>query len=237
MLIKLLILTILVTLSIASRDVVKIEIRSELDLVSLIRLARNSNGSFEIWDEESNLMNVIFADLDNTNSLVVNELIKNSRTHQIIGDYNQLIQRQKSSAIDGRFLFTDGSNSVGFNYEGYQRLSTIESELRRYSTEYPSFVRFVSIGRTFEGRRLNLVTIGDQQKPPIFIECGIHAREWISPSACMWIIRDLVTNSTLLDRLVTSTTTRVVTNGFFFQLLIPCPTGDQSGWLRIHMAW
>jgi len=103
MLISISLLLTWVTLTAASRDVVKIHLRSKLDLGSLERLATNSNGSFEIWDEESYLIDEIFADLDNTNSLVVNELIKNAKTYQVIGDYNQLVQRQRDSAIDGRF--------------------------------------------------------------------------------------------------------------------------------------
>ncbi|MCL4124914.1 UNVERIFIED_CONTAM: hypothetical protein GTU68_011585, partial [Idotea baltica] len=46
------------------------------------------------------------------------------------------------------------------------------------------------IGRTNEGREIRLMKVsssnGPINKPAIWMDCGIHAREWISPATCLW---------------------------------------------------
>jgi len=45
-------------------------------------------------------------------------------------------------------------------------------------------------GKDYEND-IYLVTIGDRSKPVIFFDCGIHAREWISPATCLYLIERL----------------------------------------------
>ena len=54
-----------------------------------------------------------------------------------------------------------------------------------------------SIGTTYEGRQINMVTVSlnpsaKPTKPAIFLECGIHAREWVSPATCLYAIDELI---------------------------------------------
>ena len=51
-------------------------------------------------------------------------------------------------------------------------------------------VTFSTIGTTFEGREIAMVSLhvgNTTDKPTIMLECGIHAREWVSPATCIWI--------------------------------------------------
>lgn len=47
-----------------------------------------------------------------------------------------------------------------------------------------------SIGRSFEGRDLKVMRLGIPQegKPVIWIDAGIHAREWIAPATALHFI-------------------------------------------------
>ena len=47
------------------------------------------------------------------------------------------------------------------------------------------------IGTTEEKNELYAVTIGNSTKTTV-IECGIHAREWISHSFCLFIIHEIL---------------------------------------------
>jgi len=84
------------------------------------------------------------------------------------------------------------------NWKRYHRLSTIYDWLERLSIEHRDLVRLQIIGVTDEGRNILLVKVGKnkpgKRKPGIFIEGGIHAREWISPASVTYLINDLVTN-------------------------------------------
>lgn len=53
-----------------------------------------------------------------------------------------------------------------------------------------SLATYIEIGQTYEGTDIAAVTLhaGNATEKDIFyLECGIHAREWISPSTCIWI--------------------------------------------------
>lgn len=53
------------------------------------------------------------------------------------------------------------------------------------------------IGTTAEGRDILGLTIssgGNGQRPAVFIEAGIHAREWIAPSVALYLLNQLVEN-------------------------------------------
>ena len=56
------------------------------------------------------------------------------------------------------------------------------------------------IGNSYEGRELFLVKIGTPstrglRKPAVWIDGGIHAREWISPATVAYIMSELLNNA------------------------------------------
>ncbi|XP_018320905.1 carboxypeptidase B [Agrilus planipennis] len=71
--------------------------------------------------------------------------------------------------------------------------------LKSLAKEYPQWVNIEAIGTTFEQRSIFMVTISSSfdnaDKPSIFIEAGMHAREWLAPAVVMYSIGQLVTNS------------------------------------------
>ena len=54
----------------------------------------------------------------------------------------------------------------------------------------PTIVSQYSAGTTPEGRDLRVLVINTGNNPAkrIWIDCGIHAREWISPATCINLI-------------------------------------------------
>jgi len=82
--------------------------------------------------------------------------------------------------------------------DSYSRYGDIEDWLKSTCTGDCSLV---NIGQTYEGRDMWVAQIGgDTDKPILFLECGIHAREWIAPAVCLNIINRLVTQgSSMLD--------------------------------------
>lgn len=53
-----------------------------------------------------------------------------------------------------------------------------------------AMVTVATIGVSFEGRDIvtTRVSSGGETKEAIYLECGMHAREWIAHSTCIWII-------------------------------------------------
>jgi len=62
---------------------------------------------------------------------------------------------------------------------------------------YPSKVTVFSIGLSGERRPLKVMKIssGGQNKPAVWIDGGIHAREWVTPAAATFIANELIGKS------------------------------------------
>ncbi|XP_025409670.1 carboxypeptidase B-like [Sipha flava] len=82
----------------------------------------------------------------------------------------------------------------------YHRYQDILDYLMYLSEHYPHLVELLPIGKTSEGRQLKVVKISSGQtkenvvKPAIWIDGGIHAREWIAPAVALYVMRQLVEN-------------------------------------------
>lgn len=65
------------------------------------------------------------------------------------------------------------------------------------ASKHSDIVKLKKIGGTIEGRDLMVMKISEGKagrKPGIFIDAGIHAREWISPATALYVIHQLVEN-------------------------------------------
>ena len=64
---------------------------------------------------------------------------------------------------------------------------------------FPDRTQIIKIGKSVEGRELRVIKIGKPRsdgapKPAIWIDGGIHAREWISPAATTYVVTQLLEN-------------------------------------------
>jgi len=59
------------------------------------------------------------------------------------------------------------------------------------------FAEVINIGQSYEGRDMNVlaVTKAGPGAPNVWLEAGIHAREWIAPAVATFIMRELVENN------------------------------------------
>jgi len=100
-----------------------------------------------------------------------------------------------------------------FNVFNYNPLKEINNYLTHVSQNTKNYnplpglnVSQHSIGTTYEGRSINMITITlndgkkEEKKAGIWMDCGIHAREWISPAFCMYSIDRLIRLSVYLLR-------------------------------------
>lgn len=80
-------------------------------------------------------------------------------------------------------------------WDKYYEHDVINEFIDELASEY-EFVNTVSIGKTEEGRDLRVIQIAKAGagKPNVFIDAGIHAREWIANAVATFMIRELVEN-------------------------------------------
>ena len=59
------------------------------------------------------------------------------------------------------------------------------------------FVSTESIGKSYEGSDMRILKVcrgGCRDKPALWVDGGIHAREWISPAVATYMMMELVEN-------------------------------------------
>ncbi|KAG8452314.1 hypothetical protein GDO86_004210 [Hymenochirus boettgeri] len=57
--------------------------------------------------------------------------------------------------------------------------------------KHPDMLEKINIGVSFEKRPLYVLKLSGKEKTAkhaVWIDCGIHAREWISPAFCLWFV-------------------------------------------------
>ncbi|XP_060623732.2 mast cell carboxypeptidase A-like [Anolis sagrei] len=92
--------------------------------------------------------------------------------------------------------FDGGKHSrTKHSYTRYNNWEKIAAWMERIAKKYPKLVSQIEIGKTYEERTMSLLKVGMEsgRKKAIFMECGVHAREWISPAFCQWFVKQAVT--------------------------------------------
>jgi len=96
-------------------------------------------------------------------------------------------------------------------FTAYHSYDEVTTWLQEVVSNYPTLATLVDIGKTYEGRTqwaIKLTSRTGSNKPILFIDAAIHAREWITVATVTYWIDQLVTNygrvpeyTTLLDEL------------------------------------
>lgn len=110
-------------------------------------------------------------------------------------------------AIDYEESKEKAGESIGkINWKKYFSYEDIVHYLENIQQRNPNFIELIHVGRSFEGRPLVVVKMDinknkNHKKPQklkksrgngVFIEGGVHGREWITPAASLWMISELV---------------------------------------------
>lgn len=119
--------------------------------------------------------------------------------------YSTIVQRNVQDHIDQEAT-TNLRTGDTFGWTSYHTLDSIYSWLDSLNAEYPETVSPLIIGTSFEGRPIRGVKISKRSgNPGIFVEGGIHAREWISPAFATYLINELLSSNEEVIREISET--------------------------------
>ncbi|XP_063053840.1 carboxypeptidase A5 [Engraulis encrasicolus] len=81
-----------------------------------------------------------------------------------------------------------------YDYTNYHTIDEIYSFMDMLVAENPSLVSKIVIGQSYEGRPLNVLkfSTGGSNRPAIWIDTGIHSREWVTQASGTWFAKKIV---------------------------------------------
>lgn len=84
-------------------------------------------------------------------------------------------------------------------FDKYYRYEDLTRILHGLAEEFPHLIHIESIGKSYEGRDIWLMTVtcfatgSDREKPALWIDANIHATELAPSSVCLYLLQTLVT--------------------------------------------
>jgi len=102
-------------------------------------------------------------------------------------------------------------NELGIDYTKYHTYDDIIQWLQTLPQQYPDLVTLIPLGSSYQNRNLLAVKITSAKnttvKPAIWFDGGIHAREWISTAAVVYMLGNFLSdygNDTTVTTLINS---------------------------------
>ncbi|MCI4393543.1 hypothetical protein PGIGA_G00158510 [Pangasianodon gigas] len=89
----------------------------------------------------------------------------------------------------------EGLEQWAYDYTKYHTMDEISEWMKTMERDYPDVVSSIIYGNTYEKRNITLLKIGLSSTDPkkmIWMDCGIHAREWIAPAFCQHFVKEIL---------------------------------------------
>ncbi|XP_020615344.1 carboxypeptidase B-like isoform X3 [Orbicella faveolata] len=184
----LLILTLLQALLVQSDKVIRVTPEVEAHLAFLRGLEKRSDIKIDFWKEPSHLFQAVDIGVSEEDFITLSSLLEaDGIEYKVqIDDVQKLIEGE---------LQTVGARGFSQSWHNqYHDLDEIRLKLIQVQSSYEHMTETITLGRSHENREMTAIKIrgkSSYNKPVFFIECGIHAREWVSPATCMFIIDEM----------------------------------------------
>ncbi|XP_062956608.1 carboxypeptidase A5 [Cynocephalus volans] len=109
----------------------------------------------------------------------------------MIKDIQVLLDEEREAMAKSRRLERSTSS---FSFSSYHTLEEIYSWMDNFVTEHSDIVSKIQIGSSFENRSILVLkfSTGGSQRPAIWIDTGIHSREWITHATGLWTAKEIV---------------------------------------------
>ncbi|KAF5296619.1 hypothetical protein FQA39_LY12447 [Lamprigera yunnana] len=127
---------------------------------------------------------------------VTKKLQENNIKYKVLTENIQKWIDEENPPINEEIDELEDRSGHRLTWQMYHRFADINTFLDYLATTYPSLCTLKKIGTSVEGRELRVLKIsnGNAGNKAVWVDGGIHAREWISPATVTFIINDFVEN-------------------------------------------
>ncbi|KAM9816466.1 carboxypeptidase A1-like [Syngnathus typhle] len=108
----------------------------------------------------------------------------------------QVVLDEEQEEMDASAREAEPRNTDSFDFSRYHTLSELYRFQDMLVTENPKLVSKLVIGQSYERRPLNVLkfSTGGNNRPAIWIDTGIHSREWVTQASGTWFAKKIVTD-------------------------------------------
>ncbi|XP_060891974.1 carboxypeptidase A5 [Labrus mixtus] len=112
----------------------------------------------------------------------------------MIKDLQAMLDEEKEE-MESAARVAQPRNTDRFDYSRYHTIDEIYNFQEMLVAENPNFVSKIVIGQSYEGRPLNVLkfSTGGSNRPAIWMDTGIHSREWVTQASGTWFAKKIVT--------------------------------------------
>ncbi|EPY84625.1 carboxypeptidase A1 precursor [Camelus ferus] len=108
----------------------------------------------------------------------------------MIEDVQSLLDEEQEQMLASQ---SRARSTSTFNYDTYHTLEEIYDFMDLLVAENPQLVSKLQIGNSYEGRPIYVLkfSTGGSNRPAIWIDTGIHSREWITQASGVWFAKKI----------------------------------------------
>ncbi|XGW20637.1 hypothetical protein V3C99_003985 [Haemonchus contortus] len=147
----------------------------------------------DFWQPPTHIGAIVDVTVAPSDAAIFVHDLETKRLHYVVAvnDLERAIENERSPPA---FYHPEAG---GYSYDRYNSLEDIHDEMIRLRKEKPDMISLIDIGESHENRSLLVIKISGHRsaigkKVSMWIDGGIHAREWIAPATAMYIVRELV---------------------------------------------
>ncbi|XP_035645951.2 carboxypeptidase A5 [Oncorhynchus keta] len=176
--------------------VLRITAKDEVQLALLKDLAEMEHLQLDVWMEPIDLstpvdIRVPFTSLQTVKAFLETEDIPYSI---MIMDLQVMLDEEQDQMLSARAAAPRTTDD--YDYSNYHDIADIYSFQDMLVAENPNLVSKIVIGQSYQGRTLNVLkfSTGGTNRPGIWLDTGIHSREWITQASGTWFAKKIVTD-------------------------------------------
>lgn len=108
----------------------------------------------------------------------------------------QAMLDEEQEAMESAARIAEPRNTDSFDYSRYHTIREIYNFQDMLVAENPNLVSKIVIGQSYEGRPLNVLkfSTGGTNRPAIWLDTGIHSREWVTQASGTWFAKKIVSD-------------------------------------------
>ncbi|XP_049578681.1 carboxypeptidase A1 [Syngnathus scovelli] len=178
-------------------QVLRMVAKDEAQLSLLTQLEDIEEYGVDFWKEAKDLDSYVDVRVPVESLEAVKLFLEsNNIDYSIMIEDLQAILDEEQEEMDASAREAEPRNTNSFDFARYHTLSELYRFQNMLVAENPKLVSKLVIGQSYEGRPLNVLkfSTGGNNRPAIWIDTGIHSREWVTQASGTWFAKKIVTD-------------------------------------------